>query len=116
MDWNPSVSSAFGDAALATVGADGGLVATDEILRLPADQVFKAIGQGFVADPLEGTVPELEGGRIRVDETRRTSLDDVWAGGDCIVGGEDLTVAAVEDGKRAARSIHERLSAVSAAA
>ena len=25
MDWNPSVSSAFGDAALATVGADGGL-------------------------------------------------------------------------------------------
>ncbi|MAA97297.1 MAG: dihydropyrimidine dehydrogenase [Stappia sp.] len=104
------------ELARTCVGADGGLVATDEILRLPADQVFKAIGQGFVADPLEGTVPELEGGRIRVDETRRTSLDDVWAGGDCIVGGEDLTVAAVEDGKRAARSIHERLSAVSAAA
>jgi glutamate synthase (NADPH/NADH) small chain len=96
--------------------AEGRLVATDEIVRLPADQVFKAIGQNFVTAPLEGAVPELEGGCIRVDEARRTSLDGVWAGGDCICEGEDLTVAAVEDGKLAARSIHERLSAVSAAA
>ena len=29
----------------------------------------------------------------------------VWAGGDCIFGGQDLTVAAVEDGKVAAESI-----------
>ena len=44
-------------------------------------------------------------GRIVVDAERRTSLPGVWAGGDCVLGGEDLTVAAVEDGKQAARSI-----------
>ena len=52
----------------------------------------------------------LEAGRIRVDDARRTSLNNVWAGGDCIVGGKDLTVTAVEDGKVAARSIHAYLS------
>jgi dihydropyrimidine dehydrogenase (NAD+) subunit PreT len=35
----------------------------------------------------------------------------LWAGGDCIAGGEDLTVAAVEDGKKAALSIHQSLHA-----
>ena len=34
-----------------------------------------------------------------------TSLPGVWAGGDCVAGGQDLTVSAVEDGKQAARSI-----------
>ena len=32
-----------------------------------------------------------------------TSLPGVWAGGDCVGSGIDLTVQAVEDGKRAAR-------------
>ena len=49
-------------------------------------------------------------GRIAVNEERQTSLPDVWAGGDCVAGGEDLTVAAVEDGKVAARAIHRLLS------
>jgi glutamate synthase (NADPH/NADH) small chain len=40
-----------------------------------------------------------------VDGERRTSLKGVWAGGDCVYGGQDLTVSAVEDGKQAARSI-----------
>ena len=35
----------------------------------------------------------------------KTSLDGVWAGGDCIDGGEDLTVSAVQDGKLAAIAI-----------
>jgi len=35
----------------------------------------------------------------------------VWAGGDCVAGGEDLTVASVEDGKIAAASIHAALTA-----
>jgi len=34
----------------------------------------------------------------------------IWAGGDCIAGGQDLTVAAVEDGKQAALSIHHALN------
>jgi dihydropyrimidine dehydrogenase (NAD+) subunit PreT len=46
----------------------------------------------------------LEKGRIVVDDARRTSHPKIWAGGDCIAGGEDLTVAAVEDGKIAAQA------------
>jgi dihydropyrimidine dehydrogenase (NAD+) subunit PreT len=92
---------------------DGGrLAGTGEHFALPADMVFKAIGQVFVADPLQdGTreLLELENGRIKVDDERRTSLPKVWAGGDGIGGGEDLTVRAVEDGKRAAQSIHRSL-------
>jgi glutamate synthase (NADPH/NADH) small chain len=34
----------------------------------------------------------------------------VWAGGDCVYGGKDLTVAAVEDGKQAAESINRVLA------
>jgi dihydropyrimidine dehydrogenase (NAD+) subunit PreT len=40
---------------------------------------------------------------------RRTSVPKIWAGGDCIAGGEDLTVVSVEDGKIAAESIHQAL-------
>ncbi len=86
---------------------DGRLVVTKDTFSLPADVVFKAIGQKLVSEPLTGgaSAVALEGGRISVDPERRTSLADVWAGGDCVVNGEDLTVAAVEDGKVAARSI-----------
>ncbi len=90
---------------------NGRLEPTGETVTIEADQVFKAIGQQF---RLEGLEPEaaglaLEGGRIRVDAERRTSLPSVWAGGDCVAGGEDLTVVAVEDGKRAALSIDAAL-------
>ncbi|HSM43342.1 MAG TPA: FAD-dependent oxidoreductase, partial [Afifellaceae bacterium] len=82
-----------------------------ELFTIHADQVMKAIGQSFVAAPLNGSgdAIQLEGGRIAVDEERRTSQPDVWAGGDCIAGGEDLTVVAVEDGKVAAESINRAL-------
>ncbi|PVE22065.1 dihydropyrimidine dehydrogenase [Microvirga sp. KLBC 81] len=95
----------------ATVERDGRLVDTGEIFELPADQLFKAIGQLFVPQVLEGSsdVLDLDGGRIVVDADRRTSLPDVWAGGDCVVGGRDLTVVAVEDGKQAALSIDRTL-------
>ena len=53
--------------------------------------------------------PELRDGKLVVDQQRRTSLKGVWAGGDCVVGGLDLTVSAVEDGKQAARSIDAAL-------
>jgi dihydropyrimidine dehydrogenase (NAD+) subunit PreT len=42
-------------------------------------------------------------------KTRRTSHPKIWAGGDCVAGGEDLTVVSVEDGKIAAESIHKAL-------
>jgi dihydropyrimidine dehydrogenase (NAD+) subunit PreT len=74
---------------------------------LDADVVFKAIGQKVLWQNLADTaqILELEKDRIRVDEERRTSVRGVWAGGDCIAGGKDLTVSAVQDGKVAALSI-----------
>jgi glutamate synthase (NADPH/NADH) small chain len=74
---------------------------------LEADQLFKAIGQVVVPAPYGGDAKELlqlKNNRIAVDAERKTSLAKVWAGGDCIEG-PDLTVNAVEDGKRAAHAI-----------
>ena len=85
---------------------------TGETLTLNADQVFKAIGQTFVPAALNGSgaAIELEGGRIKVDAEGRTSLAKVWAGGDCVRAGEDLTVTSVAQGRDAAESIHRALS------
>ncbi len=91
--------------------AAGKLEGTGEKFILDADMVFKAIGQKFDAGPINGgkQALDLTGGRIKVDESRRTNLADVWAGGDCVIGGDDLTVAAVEDGKVAAEAINKFL-------
>ncbi len=90
---------------------NGKLVTTGSAYTLTADMVLTAIGQIFVPDGLGGAdALALEAGRIKVDAERRTSAKGIWAGGDCIAGGEDLTVAAVEDGKQAALSIHQALS------
>jgi glutamate synthase (NADPH/NADH) small chain len=92
--------------------ADDRLSGTGETLTLAADQIFKAIGQSFEAGPLNGSgaAIDMEAGRIRVDGEGRTSLARVWAGGDCIFGGDDLTVSAVAQGRDAAESIHRSLS------
>jgi glutamate synthase (NADPH/NADH) small chain len=85
----------------------GRLIGTGESFSLEADQVFKAIGQVLVPDPIrEGTkqVLEMQDGKIAVDAQRHTSLPGVWAGGDCVAG-VDLTVQAVQDGKVAAHAI-----------
>jgi glutamate synthase (NADPH/NADH) small chain len=90
--------------------ARGKLVATGQTFRLEADMVLTAIGQVFVPDALgDAEQLNLENGRIGVNAERQTSLAKVWAGGDCIAGGDDLTVTAVEDGKQAARSIDRAL-------
>ncbi len=82
---------------------DGKLVGNGDTFRVAADQVFKAIGQHLLADALAGL--NMAHGKIDVDAQLRSSLDGVYAGGDCIVSGLDLTVQAVEDGKRAAHSV-----------
>jgi dihydropyrimidine dehydrogenase (NAD+) subunit PreT len=86
---------------------NGTLTGTGEVLKLPCDQLFKAIGQTLNIEDIKSADEyfELEKGRIKVDAERRTSIANVWAGGDCVAGGKDLTVAAVEDGKIAALSI-----------
>jgi len=75
------------------------------VFRIEADMLFTAIGQRGAPDALGGGPIRLKDDRIVVDAERRTALQGVWAGGDCVFGGKDLTVSAVEDGKQAARSI-----------
>jgi dihydropyrimidine dehydrogenase (NAD+) subunit PreT len=83
----------------------GRLVGTGERFTVEADVVLKAIGQTLVATGLDADILTTDGSRIEVDDERRTSLKDVWAGGDCAATGLDLTVQAVQDGKLAAASI-----------
>lgn len=87
--------------------ASGRLEGSGHTFVLDADVVFKAIGQKVLWERLAETAEliELRQDRIVVDEERRTSLPGVWAGGDCVHGGTDLTVSAVQDGKLAALSI-----------
>ena len=90
-----------------TEDVPGGFRDTGETFRLPADQVFKAIGQRLDGAP--GGVA-LEGGRIRVTSSGRTSRAGVWAGGDCVAAGDDLVVTAVAQGRDAAEDMHAALA------
>jgi len=74
---------------------------TGKQYRLPADMVLKAIGQRLAA--FDGL--RFDGNKIAVNASYQTNIDKVFAGGDCIAGGADLTVQAVEDGKRAAIAV-----------
>jgi dihydropyrimidine dehydrogenase (NAD+) subunit PreT len=85
-----------------TTTQDGKLVGTGETQRMAADQVFKAIGQTLTADIGLG----LEGGKIAVTGDGQTSHKNIWAGGDCATGGNDLTVPAVAEGRDAAMAMH----------
>ena len=90
---------------------DGRLEGTGQTFVLDADVVFKAIGQKVLWERVGGTAEfvDVNQDRIVVDEERKTSLPGVWAGGDCVHGGADLTVSAVQDGKLAALSIDRSL-------
>jgi dihydropyrimidine dehydrogenase (NAD+) subunit PreT len=74
-----------------------------------ADQIVKATGQE--KPPLAAMLKlKTDKGFIQVNGNFETSTPGVYAGGDCIrARGAASTVMAVEDGKLAARSIHERL-------
>lgn len=86
-----------------TAMIDGRLTVTDRVDCLPADHVLLAVGQRLD----DGAAGELrvEGGKLWIDADYRTSLPGVFAGGDAVRSGDDLTVQAVEDGKRAAHRV-----------
>jgi glutamate synthase (NADPH/NADH) small chain len=90
---------------------DGKLTPTGETEVLQADMVLKAIGQQLGNPLLQQAGFTLEAGRIATDAEGQTSIDGVWAGGDCRAGGLDLTVEAVEHGKQSAHAIHAHLMA-----
>ena len=76
---------------------------------IAADQVVKAIGQEKPS--LAGRLGlATDRGYIKVTARFETSIPGVFAGGDCVrAKNAASTVMAVEDGKRAAASIHARL-------
>ena len=84
-------------------GVEFDIEASEDGMHLPADIVFKAIGQNMDGCGLDAIA--TQSGRFVVDIHQKTSIDGVWAGGDCVVGGDDLTVSAVQHGKIAATSI-----------
>jgi glutamate synthase (NADPH/NADH) small chain len=100
-DWakRNGVNIRYWSAPLRIAEAGGALSVTTERAIFAADLVLKAVGQMFLGDGLT-----VENGRISVDESHQTSIPGVFAGGDCTAG-IDLTVHAVQDGKRAAAAI-----------
>ena len=91
-----------------TKSTNGILEIQSEEFELEVDQVFKAIGQNIDSSLRD---LRLENGKIVIDEEGRTSITGLWAGGDCALGGEDLTVTAVAQGRDAAESINNKLMA-----
>lgn len=91
---------------------NGRLIIGAETFDLPADAIFKAIGQAFddnaLVDPLARELKRQDG-RILVDEHLRTSVPGIYAGGDCTSLDQDLTVQAVQHGKLAAEAINAQL-------
>ncbi|TDQ83225.1 glutamate synthase (NADPH/NADH) small chain [Dongia mobilis] len=90
----------------------GRLTGTGETFGILCDTVFKAIGQklnlALVKDPLNGKASEvldMAGGKIAINEDFATSLKGIFAGGDCVASGTDLTVQSVADGRDAAMAI-----------
>jgi dihydropyrimidine dehydrogenase (NAD+) subunit PreT len=91
---------------------EGQLVDTGESVEIGADAIFKAIGQQFNLGAVDGDSSALlqGGAKIVVDAQFRTSMPGIYAGGDCIAPGQDLTVQAVQHGKLAAIAIHADLN------
>ena len=94
-----------------TGAEDGRLIGAGATFELATDAIFIAIGQSLdpasLADPLAVTLAlALEGDKIGVDAQFRTMLPGIYAGGDCVAPGQDLTVQAVQHGKLAALAIH----------
>lgn len=86
-------------------------IPTDEVVEIEIDRVIVCVGVS--QDPtLPSLYPNLEtkwGVQIVVDDTLKTSLPMVYAGGDVIRGGATV-VEAMRDGRKAAHAIHSLLS------
>lgn len=78
--------------------------------KIPLDTLVVAIGQGPNPLLLE-TIPELKlnkDGYIVTDEKCRTSVPDIFAGGDVVTGAATV-IQAMGAGKKAAKAIDEYL-------
>ncbi len=89
----------------------------EDVAVFDADTVILAIGQAIDLTALGDNGPEVSPRRtILTDpDTMRTSLPDVWAGGDAAFGPR-LLITAIAEGRSAAASIHKTLSPTDATA
>jgi len=78
--------------------------------RVEVDSLIYAISQKPDWSALRGDLPEMtRWDTLAVDPvTMRTSMDDVWAGGDCVTGAATV-IQAIGAGQRAAVSIDQAL-------
>ena len=88
------------------------IVIEDSEFILEADTVIVAVGNG--SNPLiSQTTPQLtvsKRGNIVVDETQKTSMDKIFAGGDIVLGAATV-ILAMGEGRKSAASINAMLSA-----
>jgi glutamate synthase (NADPH/NADH) small chain len=90
-------------------GRSGKPETVGEPWTIDADIVFKAVGQKLSLELEDPAGLEKRDGKLAIDESGRTTLPGVWAGGDCVAIGDDLTVTAVQHGKLAAIAIDREL-------
>ncbi len=91
--------------------SQNGATDDDDTFILPCDMAVKALGQlpleAFLAGLTDSTV---DGGRLGIDAaTGATTIEGVFAGGDCTSRGAEI-VDAVQEGKIAAAGIHSYLT------
>ena len=103
-----AIRSESGSAEITFEYTSGENGAAGETLAKPADQILLAIGQ--TPDGIPGDLKMDGSGKISVNEAGATSVQGIWAGGDCATGGDDLTVTAVAEGRDAAEDIHKHLA------
>ncbi|EXJ10573.1 MULTISPECIES: NAD(P)-dependent oxidoreductase [Nitrincola] len=88
----------------------GELIDLDTTYSIHCDAVFKAVGQTLVLPENEtDLLSQVKSGKLVVNSEFQTAIPKVYAGGDCTAIGQDLTVEAVQQGKRAAEAIHSSL-------
>ncbi|RKF17980.1 NAD(P)-dependent oxidoreductase [Alginatibacterium sediminis] len=93
-----------------TKAVEGQLQDSEIHYDIACEAVYKAVGQSMSFPKLQDTIPTLSNGKISTFKNQLTSIDGVFAGGDCTHIGQDLTVEAVQQGKLAAHAIHQYLN------
>lgn len=93
-------------------GPDGrpAVIRTEHAEDMTLDAIVVATGQAKRSHWLSDLVDLDPKGRVIVDDQQHTSHPKVWAGGDCVTGGQEV-VNAVAEGVAAARSIDQTLEA-----
>jgi len=82
-------------------------IETDKVIEIPVDCVIMAIGQDVTPVRIAG-LEQDERGRIIVDDRMRTSIPNVYAGGD-ITRGSATVILAMRDGRIAGEEIVKSL-------